>query len=498
MTLDFATALLPAILLPFAALLLAFSARWQRLYRYCLPLLPLPALLLALLANPGSWLELPWLLEGGLWGLDHLRRAFLMLTSLLWSVAGVFAVGYLQTQNLRRFCVFWTLTLVGNLGLCVSGDIASFYSFFALMTFAGYGLVVHDGSTEADRAGRVYLIMAVLGEMAILVGLLMAAGQANSTLLAELPPAIASSDRRALIMLLLLSGFGVKAGLPLLHFWLPLAHPVAPTPASAVLSGAMIKAGLLGWLVTLPFGEASLPGWGNLMVVFGAAGSLGAVVPGVRQVRPKTVLAYSSISQMGLMTLMVAAALASADAAGGIIAVLSLYALHHGLAKGSLFLSAGMALPARRSGQWAMWLLVALPGFSLAGLPFTSGAVAKLAMKDVLEPHRFDFFMADYLPALMTAASVATLLLIWRFLWTHQALAKTGPNPPWMWAGWALATAASLALFWGLPWHASVASTDWPRSIQSNFWALSWPILTATAVAVVASKTLRRSRWKRA
>lgn len=484
--------LLPVILLPFAALLLACNIRWQRAFLYCLPWLPLPAFLLALLVSSEGWLELPWLLDGGLWGLNPLRRTFLLLTALLWSIAGVFAVGYLPGKHCRRFCVFWVLTLAGNLGLCVSADIASFYSFFALMTFAGYGLVVHEGSGEADQAGRVYLIMAVLGEMAILVGLLVAAQQAGSTLLADLPAAIAGAERRDLMMLLLISGFGVKAGLPLLHFWLPLAHPVAPTPASAVLSGAMIKAGLLGWLVTLPFGEASLPAWGNLMVIFGAAGSLGAAVLGVRQRRAKTVLAYSSISQMGLMTLMVGTALASADAADRIIPVISLYTLHHGLAKGSLFLSTAMALPARRSGQWTVWLLFALPGFSLAGLPFTSGAAAKLAMKSVLTPGDLSFFMAAYLPALMTTGAIATLLLVWRFLWVQRGAASTGANARWMWIGWVLATTASLLVFWGLPWQASLPRADLAASMQSHAWELSWPILVATVLAAIAAAAARK------
>jgi len=91
----------------------------------------------------------------------------------------------------------------------------------------------------------------------------------------------------------------------LLHFWLPLAHPVAPTPASAVLSGAMIKAGLLGWLLTLPLSETALPQWGTLMIMVGALASIGAALIGVCQHQAKAVLAYSSISQMGLITIMV-------------------------------------------------------------------------------------------------------------------------------------------------------------------------------------------------
>ncbi|MGF2734768.1 complex I subunit 5 family protein [Marinobacter sp. DUT-1] len=475
--------LLMTVILPLASLLLALRPRWQESYRYSLPLLPLPAILASLIAEPHDWLELPWLLIGGVWGLDELRQSFLLLTSLLWATAGIFAIGYLNTRKLRAFCVFWTLTLTGNLGLIISVDLASFYSFFALMTFAAYGLVVHDGTDEANRAGRVYLAMAVAGEMALLTGLLMAAHQADSTLLTELPGAIADSERSGLIIAFLVSGFGVKAGLPILHFWLPLAHPVAPTPASAVLSGAMIKAGLLGWLVTLPFGELPLPAWGNMLVVLGATGALGGAILGLKEVRPKTILAYSSISQMGLITLMVGAAISNTAQAATLLSAIALYALHHGLAKGCLFLSTAVELPAERRFRWLVWLLIGLPGLSLAGLPFTSGAAAKFAMKDSLKPEQYDFAMAEYLPLIMSAGAVATMLLIWRFLWALHQSARTGHNHPFKWLGWVAATVCSLVAFWFLPGAWSEAGHSWFAVTSSEGWSLIWPIALATAIA---------------
>lgn len=275
---------LAAVGLPLIWLLLVpVAGRWLR---FGLPLLPLPALVLAL--TPGDWQwALPWLLLDSLWLLDDLRRVFLALTALLWCSAGLFAIGYLDGNHLKRFVVCWCLTLCGNLGLVVAGDAGSFYSFFALMTFASYGLVIHEGSPEALRAGRVYMVMAVMGEMLLLAGLMLAAAAADSGRLSELPAAIAASGHGHLITGLLVTGFGVKAGLPLLHFWLPLAHPVAPTPASAVLSGAMIKAGLLGWVLTLPLGQDGFAMWGDALVVAGAVASLGEPRSGCASVRAK-------------------------------------------------------------------------------------------------------------------------------------------------------------------------------------------------------------------
>lgn len=483
--------MLATVLLPLASVVLALGAGGRAGYRFVLPWLPVPALILAFTGS-GEALDLPWLLNGGRWSLDELRQGFLLVTGLLWSVAGVFAIGYVPALNRTRFCLFWSLTLAGNLGLIISADIASFYSFFALMTFAGYGLVVHEGNREANRAGRVYLAMAVVGEMAILAGLLISAQLADSHLLADLPPAIAGADQRWLILLLLLAGFGVKAGLPLLHFWLPLAHPVAPTPASAVLSGAMIKAGLLGWLLTLPIGQVSLPEWGNGLVVLGSLGALGGAVLGVRHCRPKAVLAYSSISQMGLITLMVGAALAQPEQAGILLAVITLYVLHHGLAKGSLFLATAMTLPASRVGQWLMWMLIALPGLSLAGLPFTSGSAAKLAMKAALNPQEYGFALAPWLPALMSTGAVATMLLVLRFLWVQQRSSSRGGNAAGLWAGWGMSVLASALVFWFLPWPDAVPDKHWLSEMIAQAWALSWPALLATGIAVGALLSVKQ------
>ena len=439
-----------SVLLPLLYPLLAVRPGWQGTLRRALPLLPLPALALALLSAAPWALDLPWLVLGSTWMLDELRRSFLLLTALLWAGAGLYAVGYLGTVQLRRFCVFWGLTLAGNIGLVLAGDIVSFYTFFALMTFAGYGLVVHDGSDRARFAGRVYLVMALLGEMALLAGFLLAARALDGLLLADLAAGITASDRGGLMTALFIAGFGVKAGLPLLHFWLPLAHPVAPTPASAVLSGAMIKAGLLGWLLTLPLGEAGWASWGQFLMVLGFVGSLGAALFGVAQRDPKTVLAWSSISQMGLMAVLVGAALAAPAQAPALLPVIALFALHHGLAKGCLFLAVGLVLPVGRLWRVLLGLLLALPALSLLGAPLTSGELAKGMMKGVLLAAP-DLPLAPQLPLLLHAATLATLLLVARYGWMLWLRLEPGRAAASVWWGWGLTVLCSGLLFWWLP-----------------------------------------------
>lgn len=479
------------VCLPLVWLLtLLLPGRWQR---FGMPLLPLPALLVVAFYEPGWQLALQWLMIDSFWLVDDLRRTFLTLAGLLWCSAGLFALGYLGDQNLKRFLACWCLTLCGNLGLIVAGDAASFYGFFALMTFAAYGLVVHQGSDEARHAGRVYMAMAVAGEMLLLAGLLLTSEQADSLLLSGFAEAIVAADHPHVITALLVAGFGVKAGLPLLHFWLPLAHPVAPTPASAVLSGVMIKAGLLGWILALPLGQR-MGYWGDAAVLAGAIASLGGAAAGVCQREPKAVLAYSSISQMGLILLLAGAALAATERAEAILPVIGVYALHHGLAKGSLFLSSAVNPPARRSTRWLYWVLVALPGFSLAGLPWTSGALAKLAMKEALAEDQVPLATAPWLSPLMTIGAIATLLLILRFLWLRYRQAKPGRNSGWCLVGWSLALAGSAVLFWQLPWQAGhlVDAPFWtPKAYQIP--ALLFPIGLALVIGLAAAWKVHRA-----
>ncbi|TVP54730.1 MAG: NADH-ubiquinone oxidoreductase [Halomonadaceae bacterium] len=439
--------LLLTILTPLLLALMILSPHLRPWMRYCLPLAVVPALLLALKGDP-EHLVLPFMLTGMELGLDPLRGVFLWLAVLVWLVAGAFASRYLGGDRYQhRFCFYWLLTLTGNLWLILAFDVPGFYSGFALMTFAAYGLVVHNASKEAQRAGRVYLWMAVLGEGLLVAGLFAAVSATDNyaSSLHLLPAAIAESEQTLLISGLIFFGLGVKAGIAGLHLWLPLAHPVAPTPASAVLSGVMIKAGLLGWLLLLPLGEVNLPGAGLGVVVLGLVAALGGALIGVCQQSPKAVLAYSSISQMGLMTLAVGAALMDAQAAPALMGITALYALHHGLAKGTLFLGVSTL------GRNPWWLLpLALPALALVGWPLSSGAAAKLALKDAL-PAALD---TGWLLALLSLAAAGTTALMLRFFWTLRGqLRESGPRrpDPWLLACWLVGLACTGGLFWWLP-----------------------------------------------
>lgn len=530
-----ASSLLLVPTLPLALLVLACVPGQRARVARLTPWAALPALLLALAGGPLDDLALRWVLLGSVLGVDAHTRVFLAFTALLWLAAGIHARGHLRTDARRdRFNVLWLATMAGNFGLIVARDVATFYTAFALMTFAAYGLVIHTGSREALRAGRVYLTMAVLGEGLIVAGLLMAASAAATPLLptlAQLPPAIAAAPQRDLIVACLWLGFGIKAGLPLLHMWLPLAHPVAPVPASAVLSGAMIKAGLLGWLNTLPLGLTSLPAWGTLAMVAGLIAAFGAALIGIHQKSAKTVLAYSSVSQMGLITVGVGAGLVAPASWPLLAPAVALYALHHGLAKGALFLGVAVAHQPGRVPRALLWLALALPGLSLAGL-MTSGVLAKLTLKAALADGVATAGWWALLPGLLAVGAVGTTALVARYLWLlhreglqkrsadvakrlEAALADRGradtahrPLPdtmadvaataaggrfaeagaPWpVWLGWGLLLAASSFAFVLLPPLGLAATMP---AAPADVVALAWPVLLGAVLSVAASRWL--------
>lgn len=391
---------------------------------------PLPALGFALAgvgADPGIFpaLFLETRLDFGPYG-----RFFLLLASLLWAAAGLFrwsSQRHHHEHGRYRFAFFFLVTLSGNLGVCVAQDLASFYVFFALMSFAAYGLIIHDQTPKARHAGRIYLIMTVFGEV-LLASAFFYAGVIGDSLLFEvvvhaLEGPGTGQHRVPLVFGLALIGFGIKAGVVGLHFWLPLAHPAAPTAASAVLSGVMIKIGLLGWLQLFSWSTVLVP-WGLGMAWLGLLGAFYAAAVGFVRREPKTILAYSSVSQMGLMTMAVGFALAADPEAGNSLETASLFqglllfVLVHGLAKGALFLGVGVAMAVPRGTALAQIVLIGLAaaGLVLAGAPFTGGALVKDVLKVGAE--QLPEIWSGFFIVLLPLTAVGTTLLLAMFFWS--------------------------------------------------------------------------------
>ncbi len=428
-----------------------------------------PALLVAL--QPPAALELPWLWEGVRWGgSDSLTRAWLGFSALLWGCAAVFANSSLSRDPRRlRFWAFWQLALAGKLLLIIATDALSFYLGFSAMSLSAYGLIVHRGGPGPRRAGRLYLQLAICGEMLLLAGLLLrthSTGQAFDFVTWQAQPI----DNLTLALLLL--GLGLKAGFWPLHVWLPLAHPEAPAPASAVLSGAMLKAGILGIWRCVPEADPTLAAWSTPLLAVGIFGALYAAALGLCAAKSKAVLAYSSVSQMGWMLMILALAWSLEQPSAGILAVLLLFGVHHGLAKGALFLAAGMVHEGRLPRL--VWALLLLPALAIMGAPLSSGAAVKYLLKDAWHDSAF----AAWAPWL-TLASFATALLLLRALWLMWRDQQHAPaqRPPFgQWLPWAVLSTASLLLPWAWP---ALREPLLDGLYPGGLWAALWPLLAA-------------------
>jgi multicomponent Na+:H+ antiporter subunit A len=277
----------------------------------------------------------------------------------------------------------------------------------------------------------------ILGETFLLVGfVLLAAGEPSGSLqIRDVMAALPASPWRDTALALVITGFGMKIGLVPLHGWMPLAYMAAPIPAAAVLSGAAVKAGVIGLIRFLPF-EVALPGWGDTLVAFGFISAFYGVAIGITQRNPKAVLAYSSISQMGVIAATLGMGLATADK--GVALEVAFYAAHHVLVKGALLLTVGVVAVTSRRRLWLVLLMALVLALSLGGLPLSSGALAKLAIKAPLGNGAAG--------TLATVSAAGTTLLMQHFLLrlargsSHDAQAAAPAGLVWPWLAMALAS----------------------------------------------------------
>lgn len=398
---------------PCVCLLATLSSRVRKVTPSLLALAPLPGL-----AAASQWIDRPSFEWGAFrFALDGSGAMLLGSAAVLWIAAGAFVASSLRGKaNIGRFCVCWLLSLTGSLGVFVAADLMSFLTMFALASLPAYGLVIQEGTPSSWKAGKVYMGFALLGEACLIMAfVLLAASAPNERLMiSDAVAALPLSPWRDGTLALLVLGFGIKMGLVPVHFWLPLAHPAAPAAGSAVLSGAIINCGVVGLIRFLPLQDA-LPDWGLTLAILGMVTAIYGVLIGITQVNPKTILAYSSVSQMGVIAAMLGMGLSAGDVSVGGDA--AFYAMHHVFAKGALFLGVGVVAATGRCQRWLVFVPSALLALGLAGLPFTGGALAKIAAKNVMG--------SGFAGTFATVSSVGTALLMFVFL---KALLRSTEN----------------------------------------------------------------------
>jgi formate hydrogenlyase subunit 3/multisubunit Na+/H+ antiporter MnhD subunit len=374
---------------------------------------------------PAKFWELPQLGFALRIYVDGLTSVFLLLAVLVAVPASFYSITYMrhyQDYGVDRYYPCFLLFLAAMFGLLSTTDMMwFFFIFWQLMTLPGYMLIRFEKrKTENLRAANRYLIMMQIACAATMIGAerLASAGAALTgsstlrydfdTVSSNLPLLLtARPGTTALAFALFLVGFGIKMGMwPFGQIWLPDAHPAAPSPVSAMLSGVMLKTGVYGlmryflWLVPMRAQAAyPLATWGMVIAVLGTITLFSGTMQALKQEQSKRLLAFSSIGQVGYILLGTGTCMAllavgkpatTTLAAIGLIGAL-FHVLNHGLFKGLLFLDAGSMLYAtgtqdlnRMGGLIKFMPLTALTtliaSFSISGVPLFNGFVSKWAI----------------------------------------------------------------------------------------------------------------------
>ncbi len=275
--------------------------------------------------------------------LDNLGRFFSALTSIIWCVVAVYTVKYVEhEERVNSYLGFYLMTYSVLLALDYSATLVTMYLFYELMTVISIGLVVHTRTKEAISASLRYLLYSLFGAFMGLMCIFFI--DANSATLEFTAGGVLSVDMPNKELMLIIAfigilGFGTKAGMFPLHGWLPVAHPVAPAPASAALSGIITKSGVLAImrLVFYIFGDDFIRGtwvqytWIILALATVVMGSMMAF----KETNLKKRLAYSSVSQLSYI--LVGLAMLTTSSIEGAL----LHVSFHAILKVCLFLCAG-------------------------------------------------------------------------------------------------------------------------------------------------------------
>ncbi len=331
--------------------------------------------------------------------MDGFRLLYGLIAAFMWTMTGIFSREYFSHyRNRNRYYFFFLLTLGATMGVFLSGDFFTTFIFFEIMSLTSYVWVVHDEKEEAMKAGEIYLAIAIIGGLVMLMGLFLLYHAAGTLRMAELFPAVQAvwKEKQTELYaagLCMLFGFGAKAGMFPLHIWLPKAHPVAPAPASALLSGILTKTGIFGVLAVSAEIFRHDPKWGLLVLYLGVITMFGGALLAVFSVDLKRTLACSSMSQIGFILvgvgMMELLGRENALAVRGTI----LHMVNHSMIKLVLFMAAGVVyqnLHALNLNEIqgfgrnkpllkGMFLMGA---FSIGGIPGWSGYVSKTLLHE--------------------------------------------------------------------------------------------------------------------
>lgn len=389
------------------------------------------------------------------------------IAGLLFFVTAVFSLSYFrEKRSVPRYVFFTLLTLSAVIGVFLSDQLLTTIVFFEVMSLSSYPWVAHEETPGALRAAQTYLWIAVIGGLCLLIGMLLlprevlAIRYSTGTAIAEgvAPP------RLMLPAALMLLGFGAKAGAFPLHVWLPKAHPVAPAPASALLSGILLKTGVFGiMLLSLRF-LREIVTWHALIFWLGVTTMLIGAVLALLSVEMKRILACSSMSQIGFILLGVGLVGLLGERGGAAAQGVVTHMINHSLFKLMLFLCAGaVALRARSlklnelrgfgRGKPMLHFLFLSGMLGIAGIPLWSGFASKTLLHEAFTEYiRLSggaglYAAAEWLFVLAGGLTLAYMLKLYLCLFWARGERETDGKPLFSRGSTALLTLCAAAVW---------------------------------------------------
>ena len=289
---------------------------------------------------------------------DGFRSLYATVAAFMWALTGLFSPEYFaHYRNRNRYYFFNLMTLGATLGVFLSDDLYTTFIFFEVMSLTSYTWVAHEETDGAMRAAGTYLAVAVIGGLTTLMGLFMLWHRLGTLqfdamrAILEKPLDWCEANGQDAVSLLrevkvaswlVLFGFAAKGGLFPLHIWLPKAHPVAPAPASALLSGILTKSGVFGVIVICANLRMDSVAFGQALLVLGCVTMFLGAVMALFSIDLKRTLACSSMSQMGFITVGLSAMVLLGEEGGMAASGSLMHMVNHSLIKLCLFMCAGV------------------------------------------------------------------------------------------------------------------------------------------------------------
>ena len=353
-----------------------------------------------LLFMPASSASIEWVCDLGIHlEIDGFRKLYSLIISFMWMMTMLLSYDYFRHHhNLSRYYFFNLMTEGATLGVFMASDLYTALVFFEIMSFTSFPWVIQEETDGAIRAANTYLAVAVIGGLTALMGLFLISHELGTLTLSELYPLACASEHQGILFIAsccVLVGFGAKAGMFPLHIWLPKAHPVAPAPSSALLSGVLTKSGIWGILaITVNIFRYDVK-WGTLILLLGTVTMFLGALLALFSIDLKRTLACSSMSQVGFILvavgMMVLLKEENALAARGAI----LHMLNHSLFKLDLFMSAGVVYmnvhkldlnEVKGFGRNKPFLMICflLAAAGIAGIPSLNGYISKTLIHEAI------------------------------------------------------------------------------------------------------------------